>query len=197
MSQNPQFPILEQTATSAVFSQLRQLWIATAKRIGKNTFLVTEQELLASTNQTLELNGHHTLKFEKFSILITPEFNALLLGVIQPKEHCYQTSISFDGKTISNYIEHLRNSYKGNSQIVDFIESQIANKISSELDYLGDFVERIIDLLSINKDYTSNRILSHITEKSYVSYHQLETSLHYQVEQQRILEQFKSHISHN
>lgn len=197
MPQDPQFPILEQTATSAVFSQLRQLWIATAKRIGKNTFLVTEEELLASTNQTLELNGHHTLNIEKFSILLAPEFNALLLGIVQPQEHCYQTSISFDSKTISSYIEHLRNCYKGNSQIIDFVESQIANKISSEFDYLGDFVERIIDLLSINKDYKSTRILSNITEKSYVSYHQLETSLHYQVEQQRILEQFKSHIARN
>ena len=197
VSQNPHFPILEQTATSAVFSQLRQLWIATAERVGKNTFLVTEQELLASTNQTLGLSGHHTLKTEKFSLLVTPEFNALLLGVIKPREHCYQTSISFDAKTISGYINRLRKLYQGNGQIVDFIESQIANKISSEFDYLGDFVQKIIDLLSINQDYKSTRILSHITEKSYVSYHQLETSLHYQVEQQRILEQFKSHISHN
>ncbi|MDJ0902361.1 MAG: ATP-binding protein [Xenococcus sp. MO_188.B8] len=197
MPQNPQFPILEQTATSAVFSQLRKLWIATAKKVGKNTFLVTEQELLASTNQTLGLNGHHTLKAEKFSILVTPEFNALLLGVIQPREHCYQTSISFDNQTIYNYINRLRNLYQDNSQIVDFIESQIANKISSELIYLGDFVEKIIDLLSINKDYKSPRILPHITEKSYITYHQLETSLHYQVEQQRILTQFKSYISHN
>ncbi len=77
MPQNPQFPILEQTATSAVFSQLRKLWIATAKKVGKNTFLVTEQELLASTNQTLGLSGNHTLKSEKFSLLVTPEFNAL------------------------------------------------------------------------------------------------------------------------
>ena len=53
VSQNPQFPILEQTVSSAVFSQLRQLWIATAKRVGKNTFLVTEQELLASTNLSI------------------------------------------------------------------------------------------------------------------------------------------------
>ena len=197
MSQNPQFPTLEQTATSAVFSQLRHLWVATAERVGKTSFLVTEQELLASTHQNSELDGHHTLKAEKFSILVTPEFNALLLGVIQPKEHCYQTSISFDSTTISSYIEHLRNSCQGNSQIVDFIESQIVTKISSRFDYLGDFVERIIDLLSINKDYKSAHILSHITEKSYVSYHQLEASLHYQVEQQRILEQFKGHISHN
>ncbi len=197
VSQNPHFPILEQTATSAVFSQLRQLWIATAERVGKNTFLVTEQELLASTNQTLGLSGHHTLKTEKFSLLVTPEFNALLLGVIQPREYCYQTSISFDAKTISGYINRLRKLYQGNGQIVDFVESQIANKISSEFDYLGDFVQKIIDLLSINQDYKSTRILSHITEKPYVSYHQLETSLHYQVEQQRILEQFKSHISHN
>ena len=197
MSPNPQFPILEQTATSAVFSQLRQLWMATAKRVGKNTFLITERELLASDHQSLELNGYHTLKAEKFSILVTPEFNALLLGVIKPQEHCYQTSISFDSKTISSYIDHLRNIYQGKSQVVNFIDSHIANKISSEFDHLGDFVERIIDLLSMNKDHKSNRILSHITEKSYVSYHQLETSLHYQVEQQRILEQFKSHISRN
>jgi len=197
VSPNPQFPILEQGLTSAVFSQLRQLWIATAKRVGKNTFLVTEQELLALTHQTSGLNGHHTLKNEKFSLLVTPEFNALLLGVDQPTEHGYQTSISFDAKSIASYVNHLRNLYKDNSQIVDLIESQIANKIPSKFSYLGDFVEKIINLLKVNQDYQSNSLLSQFTAKSYANYPQLEASLHYQVEQQQILERFKSHISNN
>ena len=194
---NPQFPILEQTSTSAVFSQLRRLWIATAKKVGKNTFLVTEQELLALTHQTLGLDGHHTLKTEKFSLLVTPEFNALLLGVINPANHCYQTSISFDAKTISNYIYRLRNIYENNSQIVDLIESQIIDKIPAKFNYLGDFVEQIINLLDINKDSPSTHLWSQVPEKSYVNYPLLETSLHYQVEQRKILEQFKSHISNN
>ena len=196
MSPNPQFPPLEQTVTSAVFSQLRQLWIATAKRVGKSTFLITEQDLPALGDHTSRLNGHHTLKAEKFSLLVTPEFNALLLGVVKLSTNSYQISISFDSKTISDHIKLLCDLYQGNSRIVELIESQVPQKISSKYNHLGDFVEKVIKLLNKTQDYQPKPILSSF-EQSYLCYPQLETSLHHQVEQQKILKQFKSHISNN
>lgn len=197
LSQNYQFPIIERTSTSAVFSQLRRLWVATAKKVGNNTFLVTEQELLALTHNTSALNGHHTLKNEKFSLLVTPDFNALLLGVINPAESCYQTSISFDSENISDYINRLRNLYRNNSRIVDLIESQIAEKIPSQVNYVGDFVESILDLLGTNKDLNLTHPLHSIKDCSPRFSPPMGMSLNYQAEQQKILEQFKSHISNN
>ena len=169
--------ILKKTVSSKTFEELRSLWSATAKLTGQEVLLVTEKSLPSLTKKDL--------KPEKFSILISFIFNALLVGEEENKAY-HQIQISFDTQIITDYLTSLNPVNNNYSDLDKNLQSYLANRTPSHSDYLNKFIQQIINILTPDKyqDYDSLLVAE-----------PLKNILHYQAEQQRILNQVEIQIN--
>ena len=132
--------------------QLRSLWRKTAQILGDRAFLVTEKELLSLADQTSVINIQHNLQNENFSLLITPQFNALLSASWQISPQNYQTDITFDPISIFDYISRLRNLCKYDSNIIQYLQFNVNTPINNYHNYLQYFINQLVVILNIDID---------------------------------------------
>ena len=116
--------IYKRIISRQVFLQLRLMWSVTAEMAERDTLLVTEETLFVLANDRQKINLDRQLEGKKFSLLLTPHFNALLQGKISPNDDKYQASITFDSEDIAAYLNQLIKTNKYNFTIIQFIDTR-------------------------------------------------------------------------
>ena len=181
---NPSSLILKRTVSSETFEELRRLWSATVNLTGQEVLLVTEVSLANSKKvgtTTLKENN----ETEKFSLIIGSIFHALLVGKQSPTNTDYQIQISFDTKVITDYWAELGRQYDRFINLDKHLQYYLSNKRSNNIGHLDRFIQQVIDILTQQEN--SQYHLPLVAEP-------LNNILHYQAEQQRILNQVKVQI---
>ncbi|MDJ0632017.1 MAG: ATP-binding protein [Xenococcaceae cyanobacterium MO_188.B29] len=175
---NPSSLILKRTVSSKTFEELRSLWSATAK--------LTGQEILLVTDASLSSLATKDWKPEKFSILISFIFNALLIGKEEKNKAYHQVQISFDTQVITDYLTSLNQIGDNYSSLDKNLQSYLSHRTPSHSDYLNEFIQQIINILTPEQNQEYNSLL--VAQP-------LKNILHYQAEQQRILNQVEIQIN--
>ena len=179
---NPSSLILRRTVSSKTFEALRSLWSTTAKLTGQDILLLTEISL-PSLITVGEINSKQDREQEKFSILICSIFQAMLVGKREQASTNYQIKISFDNQVITDYLTELNQQYNNHPILLREHQSEQQH---SNLSYFNQFVQKIINILTPNANNKHNSLL--VPEP-------IKNILHYQAEQQRILNQVKIQIN--
>jgi two-component system sensor histidine kinase/response regulator len=181
--------IIKLAVTSKTFEQLCSLWSAIAKLAGDDVLLVTEKTLLAATKDT-KTKDIQDWEQEKFSLLIMPQFNALLVGQFNQSTACYEVKIAFVAEAIAFILNQLT---CHQSKYYTYIQSQIIPQLNYDHNYLIQFTEHLLKVLM-----NSNGFHGYSNMDNYprlLNIQPVEKILHHQVEQQRILNQVKIQIS--
>ncbi len=194
MSAKSQFPIFKQIISRDIFLKLRSLWRQTAQILGDRAFLVTEKELLSLADQTSAINIQHNLQNENFSLLITPQFNALLSGSWQPLTQDYQTDITFDPIRIFDYISRLKNLCQYDSNIIQYLEFNVTTPINNYYNYLQDFINQLVVILNIDRDWQQKFLLPENNNHYCLDLVKAKKMLHYQLEPKHILDRVQNQI---
>ncbi len=181
---NPSSLILKRTVSSETFTELRRLWSATANLTGQEVLLVTEVSLPKS-KKVKAINSQEEGEPEKFSILVGSMFHALLIGKREQKNPNYQIQISFDTEVVKDYLTELSQQDNNYYKLDENLQHYLSTKLPNNLGYLNQFIQKIINILTQQEN--SQYHLPLVAEP-------LKNILHYQAEQQRILNQVKIQI---
>ena len=181
---NPSSLILKRTVSSKIFEELRCLWSATANIAGEKVSLVTEVSLL-SLKEVKENNSKEDKEKEKFSILIGSMFLALLVGKYEQNSTDYQIEISFDAEVVNNYLTELALQYNNGRDLDEYLRYHRSVKLPNNLIFFNQFIQKIVNILT--QQESDRYHLPLVAEP-------LKNILHYQAEQQRILNQVKIQI---
>ena len=177
--------ILKQTVSSETFEELRCLWSATAKSTGREALLITEVSSLRATKDG-EINPIKEQEQEKFSILISSIFYALLKGKRAGNNQSYQVQISFDAEVINEFVNELNRKHNNYDDLDKHLQYHLLAQSSHHLGSLNIFIQKIINIVTQYKAQEYQSLL--VAEP-------LKNILHYQSEQQRILNQVKIQIN--
>ncbi|MDJ0688609.1 MAG: ATP-binding protein [Xenococcaceae cyanobacterium MO_188.B32] len=170
--------------SSETFTELRRLWSATANLTGQEVLLVTEVSLPKS-KKVKAINSQEEGEPEKFSILVGSMFHALLIGKREQKNPNYQIQISFDTEVVKDYLTELSQQDNNYYKLDENLQHYLSTKLPNNLGYLNQFIQKIINILTQQEN--SQYHLPLVAEP-------LKNILHYQAEQQRILNQVKIQI---
>ena len=181
---NPSSLILKRTVSSETFTELRRLWSATANLTGQEVLLVTEVSW-PNSKKVKGINSQEEEEPEKFSILVGSMFHALLIGKREQKNPNYQIQISFDTEVVKDYLTELGQPDNNYYKLDENLQHYLSTKLLSHLGYLNQFIQKIINILTQQEN--SQYHLPLVAEP-------LKNILHYQAEQQRILNQVKIQI---
>ena len=194
MSAPSQFLLFRETISSHIFLQLRSLWHETGKKWNYSSFFVTERELLSLAEQNSVINIQNSLHNEKFSLLITPKFNALLSGSWQPLSQDYQIQITFDSITIRNYISRFKNSYKYSSNIVEYLTSNLNSQINDYDDYLQSFINQLYFIINNSHSWQKETLLLEDNHPCCLDGIAVKKMPNYQLESKQIIDQVHNQI---
>ncbi|BAU64876.1 GAF sensor hybrid histidine kinase [Stanieria sp. NIES-3757] len=178
--------IIKRKISSASFEQLYSLWKKTAKQTGEETIFFTEEmflSLITPEKTNLEIDG----KLEKFCLLITPQLNALLLGRFDRISESYQISITFDHNAIADYFNRLTEQYQVNLNSFKTLQERVILRLNNFWNPMNEFTCQVINILTSNPNYENY--------PTFFNNLPVEEIIHYQVEQERILNQVKIQIS--
>jgi two-component system sensor histidine kinase/response regulator len=160
-----------------------------AKLAGDDVLLVTEQTLLA-TVKAIEIESLKKWQKNKFSLLRFPEFKALLTGELNQTTNYYQVKIAFESEVIASILSKLI----GQEKICfEYLENQIIPQLNCDNNYLSQFTEHLLKVLMSSNGF--HNISDKNNYPRFLSGQPVETILHHQLEQQRILNQVKIQIS--
>ncbi|MGK7950112.1 MAG: ATP-binding protein [Xenococcaceae cyanobacterium] len=168
---------LRETVSSKTFDELRSLWSTTAKLTGHKFRLLTELSLPSLTQKDK--------KKEKFSILVGSIFQALLIGESEKKRDSYKIKISFDSETIDKYCKKIFFLDNKNAKINLDSPKNLSEELSTNLDCLNRFIQKISNTLTKNNRDKYQFLLAPEPLKNIVQY---------QAEQQKILDLVKIKI---
>ncbi|GAB4523122.1 MAG: ATP-binding protein [Pleurocapsa sp.] len=163
------------------------MWSVTAEMAERDTLLVTEETLFVLANDRQKINLDRQLEGKKFSLLLTPHFNALLQGKISPDNDKYQASITFDSQDIAAYLNQLIKTNKYNFTIIQYLQNIITNSLTKKLDNLHEFTIKAIALLTMEDENNPHFAASDNPA--------VEKILNYHVKKQYILDCLKIQIS--
>ncbi len=179
-------PNIERIVNSRVFSQLCELWSATAKMAGESGLLITEEVLLDSAPNNQETNLKQKLASFKFHLLITPSLQALLQGaVVEENKDYYQVTIIFDPPAIKNHLSQLSQQNQANETVIENLQSSITQQLTDRLAFLSQFFLKAIALLITDKTQINPPLSCSILP--------VDKLLHEQMKQQHILDRNSYH----
>jgi two-component system, sensor histidine kinase and response regulator len=182
--------IFKKTISREVFLQLSELWSQAVKTVGNNTLLITEETLLNLTKNEQNVFSKKQLEIQKFQLLITPYFNALVWGKPNKSNNSYQTTITFEREVIATYLIQLIRQSGDEAAAVEYLQSDFINQLTENVDYSHEFVIKAINLLMNSHNLGDRR-----HHNGYNNTPVMERPLPYQVEQQHILNRLKIQIS--
>ncbi len=195
MSAQSQFPIFKQTISSSIFLKLRSLWCETRKTLEDHAVLVTEKELLSLADQKSVINIQNNLQNENFSLLITPQFSALLSGLWQPSTQSYQIQITFDPTTISNYVYRLKTLCQYSSNIIKYLDFNLKNETSDRSDYyVRHFVNQLVVILNVDRNWQQKNLSLDNNNHCCLDVSAAKKMLNYQLESKQIISQIQNQI---
>ena len=168
--------------------QLSEFWLARAKE--DQNQLITKETLFKLANIDRKVALSQQLATEAFFLLITPNFNAFLHSkkIVTTQE--YQVTITFDSTTIIQELIQLGYRYKWEATVIEYLQTDLATKLSSSRDRSVEFMTKAVKLLIDDQEKPENHHkLNHIPP--------MDELLQYQVEQERILARIKIQIGQN
>ncbi|MGF1589644.1 MAG: ATP-binding protein [Pleurocapsa sp.] len=180
--------VLKKIVSYQVWQQLTELWLAMVAQ--DETFLFTEDTLFKLLENEPKIYPPQQLKTDKFFLLITPKFNALLLQHKIIAAETYQVSVIFDQAAIINELSQLGYQQNWNTTVINRLQTKFMTKLTKNNDSDSEFVFKAIKLLTNSAEQS---------DRQYGQYHTppREKLFHYQIEQERIFEQIKIQISQN
>ncbi|MGL5835207.1 MAG: hybrid sensor histidine kinase/response regulator [Waterburya sp.] len=190
MLSSPSSLVFNRNVHYHVWQQLAELWLDVASK--DETQLLTEDSILKLLENNLEKCVLQQLETDKFFLLITPIFNALLYQEKDLPAIAYQVSVIFDSAVITDKLIQFAYKQKWKSNFIESLRIHLKAKLTRNKDSESstDFILKAVKLL-INSAEQSER------HHSQYSTPQMENLLHYQVEQEKIFEQIKIQIAQN
>ena len=185
MSSYPSSIILNKNIHSHVWQQLAELWLSMASR--DETQLFTEDTLIELLERDKKKHISQQLETDKFFLLLTPKFNALLYREADVTAETDRVSIIFDPAEITDKLVKFGYKQKWNISIINRLCTDFTAKLTKNEDSSTDFIFQTVKLL-INSVEQSGR------HHPYYSTPQVENPLNYQIEQEKIFEQIKIQI---
>jgi two-component system, sensor histidine kinase and response regulator len=173
-----------------VWQQLAELWLDMASK--DETQLLTEDTIRKLLENNPEKCVLQQLETDKFFLLITPIFNALLYQEKDLAATTYQVSVIFDSAVITDKLIQFAYRQQWKINLIESLRTQLKAKLIRNKDSQSstDFILKAVNLL-INSAEQSERHYSQYSTP------QMENLLHYQVEQEKIFEQIKIQIAQN
>jgi two-component system, sensor histidine kinase and response regulator len=187
---SPSSLVVNRSVHYHVWQQLAELWLDMAAK--DETQLFTEDTILKLLENNWEKGVLPQLETDKFFLIITPIFNALLYQEKDLATTTYQVSVIFDSTVITDKLIQFAYKQKWKINLIESLRIYFKAKLSRNKDRESstDFIFKAVKLL-INSAEQSE--LHH----SQYSTPQMENLLHYQVEQEKIFEQIKIQIAQN
>ena len=181
---------LNKIVSDRVWQQLVQLWLA---MVGKDEAqLLTENtvtELLKSANKSC---SEQQSIINKFFLLTTPKFNALLLCEKIIATQLYQVSVIFDRAEIIDKLTQLGTQQKWRHSAMNSLQANLIAKLTPNNEISAEFMVDAVKLLIDSGD------LEQIEPKAegYPNSH-IEKLWHERVEKEHIFEQIQIQINQN
>ncbi len=183
---NSQASILRRTVSSDTYERLCSLWQQMASRGGQETIFWTEDVFFVENASLLE-KGYR----ERFCLLFSPEFRALLQGELRTEDLFYQVSITWDTQAIANFVNQLNEQATTArlSQQLQHLQESLPTPFSSDLNFQNRFTFQLLDILTPETSGTSALVYPHVSICQPV-----EDALRQQVAQERLLNQVITQI---
>ncbi|MGL6341648.1 MAG: sensor histidine kinase, partial [Waterburya sp.] len=190
MLSSPSSLVFNRNVHYQVWQQLAELWLDMASK--DETQLFTEDTILKLLENDSKNYVLQQLNTDKFFLLITPIFNALLYQEKDLATTAYQVSVIFDSAVITDKLIQFAYKQKWKINLIESLGTQLKAKLirNKDSESSTDFILKAVKLL-INSAEQSERHYSQYSTP------QMENLLHYQVEQEKIFEQIKIQIAQN
>lgn len=188
---NSQFFIIKRIVSHQVYLQLRQLWSETAPIGSENTTSITEKSLLTvrGFDRKLDkLNLNSPAGEEKFSLLITPYFQALFWVEREIVDKYYQINVTFEVTAIASYLNWLSHNSHYSKSALSQLRKVMNNRISENCEHFHIFVAKIINLLTSESKEREKTIFPTFQTPP------IEKFIQEHIEQQQILNQIKTQV---
>lgn len=179
--------ILNKIVDRQVVLQLVQFWLSMSKE--DETELITEETLHKLANGEHEINLNQQLAIESFYLLISTNFVAWLRLEKTANPQKYQVIITFDPTIIVQQTLKLGELKRWESSLIEYLKTDLVAKLRFSRDKHSEFIAKAVKLLLDDKDKLANY-------KIYPN-PPMDKLLHYQVEQEQIIDRIKIQISQN
>ena len=189
MSSYPSSSIFEKNVPIHVWQQLAELWSSMASQDEAQLF--TEDTLVELLEKGVKKQHiSQQLETENFFLLITPEFNAFLSREKNLAAETYQVSLIFDSATIADKLIQFGYKQKWNVSIINRLRTEFTPKLIPNRDNSANFILQMVELLIDGADRADCHHNHYSTPPE-------KNLLHYQVEQEKIVEEIKIQIGQN
>ena len=180
--------ILNKIIDRQVVLQLVQFWLAMSKE--DETELVTEETLHKLANGEHEVNFNQQLAIESFYLLISTNFVAWLRLEKTTNPQKYQVIITFDPTIIVQQSLELGELKQWETSLIKYLKTDFVARLGFSRDKHTEFIAKAVKLLLDDKDKLANNYKIYPNPP-------MEKLLHYQVEQEQIIDRIKIQISQN
>ena len=187
MSSYPSSSIFKKCVRNRVWQKLAELWLTMAFK--DETQLFTEDTLIKLLEKDAKKNISQQIETDKFFLLITPKFSAFLVREPNTSGDTCWVSIIFEPAAIADKLIQFGYKQKWNISLIDRLRANFIGRLTQSQDSSIDFVCRAVELLTNSVEQARHQDRD--------STPQMESLLHYQVEQERIFEQIKIQIGQN
>jgi two-component system, sensor histidine kinase and response regulator len=178
--------ILRRTVSSNTYEQLCSLWKQIATGRGKESIFLTEEALFAA-NISLLARGYR----ERFCLLFSPQFRALLIGNLRTENLSYQIEITWDSRAIADFITRLSEEMGQQAQVKrlnDRVPKILSERFVNDPKLQERFTLKLCDILLPE---TSGQ---EISAPSVSICQPVEEALYQQIEQEKLLNQVIAQI---
>ncbi|HAC65437.1 MAG TPA: hybrid sensor histidine kinase/response regulator [Cyanothece sp. UBA12306] len=176
--------ILRRNLPISIFEELCSLWRQLVAMGDNEGILITQAEILSEIP-----NAKAPLTKEKFSLLLSSEFSALLRAIFDTNTLCYRVSISWDLEVIADFIDYLRQNLPPTSVTRDKLSS-FSNHQSLLISPVQNFlINKLVNILAADslvesqKRYTNAAVCQPV-----------EDALRQQIAQEKLLNQVIAQI---
>ena len=186
-----QSSILRRTLPVTTFNRLRLAFEQMAQSVGEGTLLLTEDVVFG-------VKVPSTMGAERFSLLVSQGFSALLLGTVESEldwqnspRICYQVGLTFEPLAIATFITQLSSLLK-NSSIPEETLKQVSRNIqTNDATLQSEFTLSLLEIFANDSNFEP----THLTDYPFVSVCQpVHDALRQQVEQNGLLNQVTTQI---
>jgi two-component system, sensor histidine kinase and response regulator len=185
--------ILRRILPVATFNRLRLALGQMAQRVGANPLILTETAL-----SSVEIR--QGMLAEKFTVLVSPQFSALLLGEASESESLdwqdpatrrYQVGLTFEPKAIAAFLNQLSSLLNNSAVALATLQQASLTLQPNDTCLQSEFTLSLLEILSLDgQEYVPPE-----TEYPYVSVCQpVHEALRHQVEQEGLLNQVTAQI---
>ena len=181
--------ILCRTLPQETFEQLCNLWQNMVEVARKEAFFVSEEDLLPEKSAS----GNHSRR-ERFRVLLSPGFSALLLGKPRAADSSYQVSLTFDSQAIADFLNQRSEKLPNYSALRDRWQKVTSTQLASHGNLQSQFTLQVLEILAPENPSFPPPAIAYPRFSRYPS---PEEVLRDRLEQERILNQVTHQINQN